>query len=80
MPIHSRHFSEAASATSQHVAATRSVADLVSEGLTAKRILDGIVKNVYADNVGKLAAWLSASHVESASAAAKSPATTPAAG
>jgi hypothetical protein len=30
------------------------------------RILDGIVRNVYANNPGKLAAWLSASHVEKA--------------
>jgi len=28
------------------------------------RILDGIVRNKYANDPGKLAAWLSASHVE----------------
>lgn len=28
--------------------------------------LDGIVKNRYANNPGKLAAWISASHVEKA--------------
>jgi hypothetical protein len=32
----------------------------------AARILDGIVQNKYANNPGKLAAWLSASHVEKA--------------
>jgi hypothetical protein len=30
------------------------------------RILDGVVKNKYANDVGKLAAWISASHVEKA--------------
>lgn len=29
----------------------------------AVRILDGIVKNKYINNPGKLAAWISASHV-----------------
>jgi hypothetical protein len=32
----------------------------------AVRTLDGIVKNKYTNNPGKLAAWLSASHVEKA--------------
>ncbi len=30
------------------------------------RILDGIVRNAYANDPGKLAAWISASHVEKA--------------
>lgn len=34
--------------------------------MVARRILDSIVKNVYANNVWKLAAWLSASHIEKA--------------
>jgi hypothetical protein len=35
-------------------------------GMVARRILDGVVKNKYANDVGKLAAWLSASHIEKA--------------
>jgi hypothetical protein len=34
--------------------------------MVAQRILDGIVKNKYGNNIGKLAAWLSASHIEKA--------------
>jgi hypothetical protein len=41
--------------------------------MIAKRILDGVVKNKYRSNVGKLAAWLSASHIEKAPAAPKLP-------
>ncbi len=37
-----------------------------AKDMIAKRILDGIVRNKYAADPGKLAAWLSASHVESA--------------
>jgi hypothetical protein len=32
--------------------------------MTARRILDGIVRNVYKQNTGKTAAWTSASHIE----------------
>ena len=35
-------------------------------GMVAVRILDGVVKNKYANDVGKLAAGTSASHVEKA--------------
>lgn len=35
-------------------------------GMVAVRILDGVVKNKYDSDVGKLAAWISASHVEKA--------------
>lgn len=34
---------------------------IIREGMIAKRILDGIVRNKYADDPGQLAAWLSAS-------------------
>ena len=34
---------------------------IIREGMIAKRILDGIVRNKYADDPGKRAAWLSAS-------------------
>ncbi len=67
-------FAAAASATAEQVAATAESAAFIREGMIAKRILDGIVRNRYADDPGKLAAWLSASHVEKA---AKSPAIPP---
>lgn len=38
----------------------------VRTGMVAVRTLDGIMRNTYATNPGKLAAWLSASHVEKA--------------
>ncbi len=34
--------------------------------MVAKRILDGVVQNKYNNDPGKLAAWISASHVEKA--------------
>jgi hypothetical protein len=59
-------FSNTASATAEHVAATAGEAAKVRDGMVIVRILDGIVKNKYANNPGKLAAWISASHVEKA--------------
>lgn len=46
-------------AIAEHVAATADEAAKVREGMVIVRILDGIVKNKYANNPGKLAAWLS---------------------
>ena len=46
--------------------ATAEVSAKIREGMIAVRILDGIVKNIYSANVGKLATWVSASHVEKA--------------
>lgn len=57
-------FSNTASATAEHVAATADVAAKVRDGMIVVRTLDGIVKNRYANDPGKLAAWISASHVE----------------
>lgn len=57
-------FSNTASATAEHVAATADTSAKLREGMIAKRILDGVVQNKYNNNPGKLAAWLSASHVE----------------
>lgn len=57
-------FATSASAQAEHVAATAETAAKIREGMIAKRILDGIVKNVYDTKPGKLAAWVSASHVE----------------
>ncbi|MGI8467180.1 MAG: hypothetical protein ACR2N3_01885 [Pyrinomonadaceae bacterium] len=52
------------SARDTHVAATAEIGAVVRRGMQAVRILDGVVKNKYRDNVGKLAAWTTASHVE----------------
>ena len=57
-------FSTTASATAEHVAATAGVSAKIRQGMIIVRTLDGIVRNIYANNPGKLAAWLSASHVE----------------
>lgn len=57
-------FSNTASATAEHVQATADEAAKVRQGMIIVRILDGIVRNVYANDPGKLAAWFSASHVE----------------
>lgn len=59
-------FSNTASATAEHVAATADEAAKVRSGMIIVRVLDGIVKNRYANDPGKLAAWISASHVEKA--------------
>jgi|GEM_PF-1481838 len=58
--------SNTASATAEHIAATADEAAKVREGMVIVRVLDGIVKNRYANDPGKLAAWISASHVEKA--------------
>ncbi len=54
------------SAIDEHVAATANIAESIRRGMRAVRILIGVVQNKYANNVGKLAAWLSASHIEKA--------------
>lgn len=59
-------FSTTASATAEHVEATAKTGESIRLGMVAVRILDGVVKNKYANDVGKLAAWTSASHVEKA--------------
>lgn len=62
-----------ASGRDAHVAATAEIGTVVRRGMQAVRILDGVVKNKYRDNVGKLAAWTSASHIERAPQAATTP-------
>jgi hypothetical protein len=59
-------FGEVASAKAAHVEATALTNHNVRQAMVAVRVLDGIVKNTYASNPGKLAAWVSASHVEKA--------------
>lgn len=53
-----------ATATAERVAATADVSARVAEGMQLIRVLDAPVRNVYAGNVGKLAAWISAKTVE----------------
>lgn len=53
-------------AVDSHVEATAEIDEAVRRGMIAKRILDGVVKNIYRNNAGKLAAWTSASHIEKA--------------
>lgn len=50
--------------TQEHIAATASIDDLVDRGMSTVRELDAIMRNTFAGNPAKLAAWLSASHVE----------------
>ena len=57
-------FSTTASAQSEHIQATADTAAKIRVRLVAVRIVDGIVQNKYATDPGKLAAWISAKHVE----------------
>ena len=53
-------------AVDSHVEATAEIDEAIRRGMIAKRILDGVVKNIFRNNAGKLAAWTSASHIEKA--------------
>jgi len=53
-------------ATDDRAAATAEIGAEIRKAMIARRILLGIVKNKYKNDVGKLAAWLSASHIEKA--------------
>lgn len=53
-------------AIDEQVAATAQIGAAVRRGMIAVRILNGVVRNRYRSNVGKLAAWTSASHIEKA--------------
>lgn len=55
---------EPGTAIDSHVEATAELEATVRRGMIARRILDGVVKNKYRADVGKLAAWTSASHIE----------------
>ena len=50
----------------KHVNATATIDDLVERGMKIVRELDPIMRNLFENEPGKLAAWLSASHVERA--------------
>ena len=56
----------ATTASAEHVSATAETASKIRQMNVSVRTLDGIVKNRYSNNPGKLAAWISASHVEKA--------------
>lgn len=66
-------FAAAATAKAEQVAATADIAATIREGMIDVRVLDPVVRNKYADNPGKLAAWLSASHVQAAPSPADPP-------
>lgn len=66
-------FSTTASATAEYVKATAKTGESIRLGMVSVRILDGVVKNKYANDVGKLAAWTSSSHVEKAPQKKKPP-------
>ncbi len=50
----------------EYVAATAYISEKIRTGMVAVRIVDGVVQNKYANDPGKLAAWLSAKHLEKA--------------
>jgi hypothetical protein len=54
-----------------HVEATAEIGAEIRKGMIAVRTMDGVIKNKFRNDVGKLAAWLSASHIEKISAAEK---------
>jgi hypothetical protein len=55
---------EANSAVGTRVSATANMGEIIRRGMIIRRVLDGIIKNKYRDNPGKLAAWATASHIE----------------
>ncbi len=59
-------FTAVVSATAEHIAARAQIAADLRQGMVIVRILDGIVLNRYANDPGKRAAWIAASHVEKA--------------
>ncbi len=66
-------FGAPGTAIDSQVEATAEIGEAVRRGMIAWRILNGVVKNKYRNDVGKLAAWLSASHIEKAPKPAPEP-------
>ena len=64
-----------ASAVADRVEAGAALEDWVLQGMRIRRTLDGIVRITYANNPGKLAAWLNASHIERAPSKPSTPPT-----
>jgi hypothetical protein len=67
-------FAPTATGSNERIAATAQIGESIRRGMIALRILDAVMKNLYAEFPGKLAAWISAAHVERASKK-KAPAT-----
>ncbi|MDT4895912.1 MAG: hypothetical protein QOH25_989 [Acidobacteriota bacterium] len=59
--------------TDKHVNATATIDNLIERGMKTVRELDPIARNIFDENPGKLAAWLSASRVERAPRRATQP-------
>lgn len=49
---------------SDRIEAHAELANAISDGLILKRTLDPLVRNIFASDPGKIAAWASAAHVE----------------
>lgn len=47
-----------------HGEATAEIGEAIQRGMVSRRVLDGVVRNVYKTDTGKTAAWTSASHIE----------------
>jgi len=57
-------FGAPVTATTEQVAATAELDAALRRGMIARNILLGVVKQKYKNNIGKLNAWKSASHIE----------------
>lgn len=62
-----------ASGQMETVGATAGIDEQIEDGMTAEKILDSIMKNVYFDNPVKLAEWATARHVKRAPKKKESP-------
>ena len=62
-----------ASGQMETVGATAGIDEQIEDGMTAEKILDSIMKNVYFDNPVKLAEWATARHVKLAPKKKESP-------
>ncbi len=65
--------SNLASKQADRAEATAEITDWILQGMRLRRALDGIVRTVYDNNPGKLAAWLQAAHIEKAPSKPKPP-------
>jgi len=67
-----KSMTDQSSGVGDHVAANAAIDEAIERGNEIVRKLDAIVRNKYANNVGVLAEWTSASHAERAPRRAKS--------
>ena len=63
--------------TESHITATAAINDLIERGMNTVRELDPVMRNIFAHDTARLAAWLSASRVERAPRRRKGTPTTP---